>query len=272
MLYLCPLCQHPLQLSNGTYRCQQDHAFDQAKEGYVNLMPVQHKQSKNPGDNQLMMQARRQFLNSGHYQPLRDAVQKKLTQCLTASTAEVLDLGCGEGYYTRYFAQQTPQHQFWGLDISKVAIRYAAKQDPLTHYVVASSHRLPFETHSLDAVIRIYAPCKPQELLRCIKPEGFVITVTPAARHLYQLKENIYQSAQEHDEAVEDLVGFNCIQQQELHYTMSLSGQEAADLLQMTPFAWRADENLHQQLYATPKFECEAHFLLRIYQKGTNTH
>ena len=72
--YRCPLCQQALLLDEKSYRCANNHSFDQAKQGYVNLLPVQFKHSKEPGDNKAMVQARRAFLDKGYYQPLLDSM------------------------------------------------------------------------------------------------------------------------------------------------------------------------------------------------------
>ncbi|NAW69442.1 23S rRNA (guanine(745)-N(1))-methyltransferase [Vibrio sp. V27_P1S3P104] len=271
MAYLCPLCHHALHLQKQSYCCDNRHQFDVAKEGYVNLMPAHHKRSKDPGDNKEMMQARRRFLQGHHYHPMREAVSNLCIEALTNTAYRVLDIGCGEGYYTDYIAAaiqaHAPNATTYGIDISKIAIRYAAKCYPTVNFAVASSHRLPFANQSLDAILRIYAPCKEEEIDRVLMDNGVVITVTPAGRHLYQLKEKIYQHVQLHDETPEQLTGFNLEHQQPLHYTMSLSGSEAVDLLQMTPFAWRATDALREELKQTPQFTCEADFMIRVYRK-----
>lgn len=295
--YQCPLCHQPLQLCRGEprrWQCAARHQFDCAKEGYVNLMPVQHKHSKNPGDNKEMMQARRAFLEAGHYQPLRDKVAALLQESLTAVSAsdvhrvQVLDIGCGEGYYTAALARVLAEHtmisnsetfagsasvgevqaagQVFGLDISKVAVRYAAKRYPNVEFCVASSHRLPFADASLDAVVRIYAPCKAQELARCVRPGGVVITVSPAPRHLYQLKEQVYGDVVLHPCPVETLDGFTPEQDLRLAYPMRLSAQAAVQLLQMTPFAWRASAQVWEHLAAQSEFACETDFAIRIHR------
>ncbi|WP_277206674.1 23S rRNA (guanine(745)-N(1))-methyltransferase [Vibrio misgurnus] len=269
MTFLCPLCEHPLVLNHNAYSCVNRHQFDVAKEGYVNLMPVQHKRSKDPGDNQEMTQARRRFLQTGHYAPMREKVAQLCQKYLTGHQQTLLDIGCGEGYYTDFFAnavrQQDDLAQTVGLDISKVAIRYAAKRYPDCQFTVASSHRLPFADQSLAAVIRIYAPCKESELQRCVQQGGVVITVTPAARHLYQFKQGIYDQVRLHPEQTETLDGFELVEECQLHYPMTLNGSEAADLLQMTPFAWRASETFKQQVGNSETFMCEADFMLRVY-------
>lgn len=273
MTYQCPLCQQPLApISNG-FQCDNNHQFDQAKEGYVNLMPVQYKRSKQPGDNADMMQARRRFLSSEQYHPMREATAKLCTEALIGTRHQLLDIGCGEGYYTDYLAYQLQQQDnqacCYGLDISKVAIRYAAKRytRPELQFCVASSHRLPFGNHSLDAVLRIYAPCDHEELQRVTTAQGLVITVTPAARHLYQLREQVYQDVRLHDETPEDIAGFTLLKEQKLHYIMTMTGNQADDLLQMTPFAWKASESMREALKTTSQFECEADFILRVYRK-----
>ncbi len=279
MTYQCPLCHQPLSQKERTFSCDKNHQFDLAKEGYVNLMPAHHKRSKDPGDNKDMMQARRRFLEGGHYDPMRQAVAKLCTQHLSQSTPTLLDIGCGEGYYTNEVALQLinkPQEasgsqqeiaQTYGLDISKVAIKYAAKRYDSCSFSVASSHRLPFADKSLGAVLRIYAPCKAEELHRTIVDDGVVITVTPAGRHLYQLRDEIYDGVRMHDETAEDIAGFELSHQEQLNYMMDLTGSEAFDLLQMTPFAWKATEQFKQQLMASEQFKCEADFMLRVYRK-----
>ena len=151
MSYSCPLCHAPLSRSDNHYSCPQRHQFDLAKEGYVNLLPVQFKRSRDPGDSAEMMQARRAFLDAGHYQPLRDAIAERLRHY---APTDLLDIGCGEGYYTHAFAAIASRS--WGLDVSKPAIRAAAKRYPQVNFCVASSQRLPFSDASFDAVVRAH--------------------------------------------------------------------------------------------------------------------
>ncbi len=272
MAYQCPLCQQPLSLNLRTYSCENNHQFDMAKEGYVNLMPAHHKRSKDPGDNKEMMQARRRFLDGGHYHPMRMKVAELCKHFLKNTNHQLLDIGCGEGYYTTYIAdtlqEQSIEARTFGLDISKVAIRYAAKRYPNCDFTVASSHRLPFADDSLDGILRIYAPCKTQELNRCVKSGGVVITVTPAARHLYEFRQSIYQDVRLHEEQPEEIKNFTLAHTEKVNYMMTLSGEEAFDLLQMTPFAWRASEEYKAELKASKSLQCEADFMIRVYQKA----
>ncbi|QHM71234.1 23S rRNA (guanine(745)-N(1))-methyltransferase [Mixta intestinalis] len=267
MHYLCPLCQQPLTLINHSWRCAQQHQFDQAKEGYVNLLPVQHKRSREPGDSAEMMQARRQFLNAGHYRPLQQHVASLLAQRLPAS-ATLLDIGCGEGYYTAAVADALDaESRVCGLDVAKVAIRAAAKRYRNIDFCVASSHRLPFADASLDGVLRIYAPCKAAELARVVRRGGCLLTVTPGPRHLMQFKALIYQQVKLHETQQETLPGFELEQEDQLSYPLSLTGEEAVTLLQMTPFAWRASPAVWQRLRDSATFASEADFMVRLWRR-----
>ncbi|MGY0159276.1 23S rRNA (guanine(745)-N(1))-methyltransferase [Edwardsiella tarda] len=266
MPYQCPLCHSALRLDGRQWSCANNHRFDCAKEGYVNLMPVQFKHSRQPGDSSAMMQARSAFLQAGHYQPLRDAVQAALARYLPAPGCNVLDIGCGEGYYTASWCEAA-QAQVYGLDIAKVAIRYAARHYPAVRFCVASSQRLPFADASMGGVVRIYAPCNAAELARVVADGGCLVTVTPAARHLYQLKELVYPQVHLHEQKEELLAGFTPVASQRLAYEMSLSGAQAADLLQMTPFAWRAAPGVSEALRARSALMCETDFLIRVYRR-----
>ncbi len=270
MNYQCPLCFNLLTLQNNSWRCENNHQFDCAKEGYVNLLPVQHKRSKDPGDSAEMMQARREFLNAGHYDAMRQLVADKLNHSISEKKSTVLDIGCGEGYYTNYFmqslAKQSKTQSVFGLDVSKVAIRYAAKRYPSVHFCVASSHRLPFASQSIDAIVRIYAPCKADELARVLRPTGILITVTPAPEHLQELKQLIYSEVKLHPLKEEQLPQFKLLDESHLNYAMPLAGEEAFVLLQMTPFAWRASEEVKQELKRSGIKNYTADFMVRVYQ------
>jgi len=161
--YSCPICGSSLQskLSANSYNCQNNHHFDLAKEGYLNLFPAQHKRSVEPGDNKPMMQARREFLEAGYYEPLAKAV----ASLINANQAEhLLDLGCGEGYYSRHIEDHCASKLILhGLDIAKFAVRAAAQKQPKANFIVASVNRLPYADQYFDFLLKIFAPSNPLE-------------------------------------------------------------------------------------------------------------
>ena len=143
--FICPLCQTSFTQTNNTQICENNHHFDIAKEGYLYLLPVNAKNSKNPGDNKEMMMARRTFLDSGGYRPLADKLSSLVQQLLADKEhATLLDLGCGEGYYTDLLARNLPESAtITALDISKIAVRYAAKRYKAINFCVASAYDVP---------------------------------------------------------------------------------------------------------------------------------
>jgi len=269
--FICPLCQSHFIQNNNTQVCENNHHFDIAKEGYLNLLPVGAKNSKNPGDNKEMMMARRSFLSSDGYLPLAQKLSLVSEQLLAKNdSATILDLGCGEGYYTDRITKDLPETvNVIALDISKVAIRYAAKRYKKINFCVASAYDIPLLDKSLDLLIRIYAPSLDSELQRLIKQGGYLITVTPAPRHLYELRTKIYEQVNEHNSENEAPVGFTKVNQINLNYPLHITDALVLkDLIQMTPFAWKFTREKMQDLLNEKQWSIECDFNIEIYQRA----
>ena len=274
MPYLCPLCQSSLVKhppSQGYY-CNNKHHFDLAKEGYLNLLPVQNKKSKNPGDSRAMMRARRNFLEAGFYQPMAKAVADMLDKVKsTNDTIRVLDMGCGEGYYCRQieqFNQTERTMDIHGIDIAKNAILAAVKKQPTARFIVASTKKMPYAHHYFDLVMRIYAPADDDEIERVVKNQGYLLLVTPAPRHLWQLREFIYKDVKEHDINIALPEGFKTIETQRVSYSIRPDQDQRMALLQMTPFAWRATGEKMNAIQRAKQLEIETDFILTLAVKS----
>lgn len=271
MSYICPICSAPLTLSDKSWVCPKRHQFDCAKEGYVNLLPVQKKKTKDPGDNKEMMIARREFLNKGFYQPLSDKVNQ-LAVDYAANVETILDIGCGEGYYSHRLFETLHQSMpkpcaLYGLDISKSAIRSAAKRYAGLHFCVASVFEMPFADDSIDLAIRIYAPSKVEELQRVMKPGSILITVSPGPMHHFALKEKIYSSPRLHPQESLFLEGFNYLAHEALTYPLNLTqADDIEHFLNMTPYAWKLSDMQKRQIIEQG-LECEIDFKIEIHQR-----
>lgn len=243
----CPLCRLSLQLNSHGLTCSNRHQFDRAKEGYFNLLPVQNKHSREPGDAKAQLQARRQFLQAGFFELLK----QRLQALLPVNTQTLLDIGCGEGYFTHAFTEALPDAQVYGVDIAKAGVRLAAKsaRDKNRNlFAVASSFDLPFMDQSLDVVTRIYAPSKDAELWRVIKANGLLVIVAPAENHLIGLRQRIYSEVRPH-EAPAIPCGFRLDTRERLTTELVITDKVLCQaLLSMTPFAWRLSDLLRQQL------------------------
>ncbi len=254
---ICPLCHEPLHARERCAVCEKGHSFDFSKEGYLNLPPVNGRRSRFPGDPPQMSRARRDFLAAGHYAPLRRAVAQAVRGRI------VLDACCGEGYYTAAAAAEG--RQVYGFDISKDMIRLAAKADKRSLYFVAGLHSIPVATGCVDTLLHLFAPPAPQEFRRVLRSGGYLVDVQPGERHLFGLKQALYDTPYLNREVPPDY-GLQAVRQERLRYTMTLEGQQIRDLFAMTPYAYKTAPQAAQRLLEMPTLETDADFLLRIYR------
>lgn len=264
--YLCPLCQQPLVSANNQYACDNRHSFDIAKEGYVNLLPVQMKKSLQPGDDKNMVLARREFLQLDHYQFLQQAVNTLISDL---KPEQLLDLGCGEGYYTQYASDKNPDVIVYGIDISKSAVRYAAKRSDSIHYSVGTIAQLPFADRSIDCIINLFAPITDSECHRVLPKSGHLIRVSPGAEHLLQLKQFIYKTPDLHPRP-KTPEGFTLTKEQDIQQTVVLADSQAvSNLLTMTPFGWKLTEETKSRILQALPLKVTFSFTISCYQPIT---
>ena len=255
------------QASKGYY-CSKKHHFDLAKEGYLNLLPAQYKKSKQPGDSRAMMRARRNFLEAGFYQPMAKALAGIINTHQTAPTEmHILDVGCGEGYYSRQieaYSDDSKKLDLHGIDIAKNAILAAAKKQDNARFIVASTNNMPYADQYFDLLLRIYAPANDQEISRLLKPQGLLLIVTPGPRHLWQLKEFIYKEVKEHAVDAPLPEDFSLIESQRVSFKIQPDRDQRMALLQMTPFAWRANADVQNKIQHSHDLQIETDFILTL--------
>lgn len=257
-----------MQLNPQGLACENRHQFDRAREGYFNLMPVHHKHSREPGDAKEQLEARRRFLQAGFFSPL----QEQLKALIPPHTQTLLDIGCGEGYFTHAFASALPQASVYGVDIAKAGVRLAARAAMDKHrqvFAVASSYALPLADASMDVITRIYAPSKDAELWRVIKPEGLLVIVAPAENHLLGLRQRIYNQVRPH-ELPSVPAGFHWVASERITHRLVIDEPEIVrSLLAMTPFAWKLPKALSDEL-AQQGLEDQVDFGVYLYHRVAN--
>ena len=188
----CPKCHEPLILDGKSYRCQNGHCYDIAKQKYINLLLNPDKATNNPGDNKESLLCRQHHLNKGYYDGILNEVMHCLTK-YTSSPRQLLDLGCGEGYYTyRIKELLNDDSTIYGLDISKIGIQMATKYTKDIYWIVGNSKNIPIDDHSLDVITALFTVVNAQEIERCLKKNGYIIHVTANPYHLVEFKELIY--------------------------------------------------------------------------------
>lgn len=249
----CPLCSAPLSAADNGVACPAGHRFDRARQGYLNLLPVQHKNSRAPGDNQAMVDARRAFLDEGHYAPVAARLAELARQ---RQPKHWLDIGCGEGYYTAQLADALPGAEGYALDISREAVKRACRRAPQVTWLVASMARVPLASASCNFIASVFSPLDWNEAHRLLRPGGGLMKVGPTRDHLMELREQLYDEVREYvDDKHLALApeGMVLAHSEVLTYRLRLiAGDSRANLLAMTPHGWRASAERRTALIERP--------------------
>ena len=264
MELLCPICGELLTKQDKSYRCGRNHSFDIARQGHVNLLPVQQKRSLNPGDTAEQVVSRRAFLDGGFYAPIRNAL------CALAQdhgcAGPILDIGCGEGYYSAGLAEAL-QAELLGLDISKEAVRYAAGRYKNATWICASAAHLPVKDQSVGLLTSLFALTMPEEFKRVLRKDGAYIQVLAAEDHLLGLKNIIYPELHHKEKfSTPEIPGFTLVESRPLQFTFTVEDEQVQNLLSMTPHVYRISKEGAERLRQTKKLTDTASCVLNLYR------
>ena len=267
-ILICPVCRQPLFKLQGGVACENRHRFDRAAKGYTNLLLGSRARH---GDDADMVLARRRFLDSEAYLPVARALGEAIGKYVPKDGI-VLDAGCGEGYYTAHLADQHHEMQFYGIDVSKEAIRAAAGRAALRRdgvsLLVAGVYAMPFADESFDALLSVFSPFAGEEFCRTLKKDGILISVIPGAKHLWDLKSVLYDTPYENVVADYTLEGFDMIEKIELHDRILLkTPEQIRNLFAMTPYFHRTPRQGHERLQLLERLDCETSFEVLIYRR-----
>ena len=264
MELICPICGEILRRCDNQYRCERNHSFDIARQGHVNLLVVQQKKSLHPGDTREQVLSRRAFLDAGFYAPIAQAL------CDTArelgATGPILDVGCGEGYYSAKLAD-TLQAELTGLDISKEAVRCAAAKYKGPLWLCGTAAHLPVADRSAGIVTSLFALTMPEEFKRVLTEDGYYFQVLAAQDHLLGLKSIIYPELKlKEKDSVPDLPGFRLVKSVPIRFTFTVEGEQVQNLLSMTPHVYRISKEGAARLAATERLTDTASAVLNVYK------
>ena len=244
-------CIHPLVRSESGLSCAAGHHFDQSKEGYWNLTQPQDKKSANPGDNREAVLARHRWLNRGHAAGLITVVKTWVPE--SNSNMRILDLGCGDGSFgpSLFLDHAT---NYCGIDLSKPAIKLAAKRWPEATWVLANADRgLPVPNASVDCVVSLFGRRPVAEISRVLSPSGCLIVAVPGEDDLIELREQVQKEGKRRSRVeaiVEEMKanGLSCVEQNQWRTQIEIGPEEIADALAMT---YRAGRRSEQSLVAS---------------------
>lgn len=272
MIFTCPVCGEPLRRLEKTCACPNGHSYDLAAEGYVHLLPPNRMHSKAPGDSKQMVASRRAFLRGGWYEPFSDKLNELAAECVPAPSPVILDAGCGEGYYTgrlrEHLVSRGLAPRMFGFDISKSAVKAAAKKYGEIFFAVASMFEIPVQSGSADCVVNVFAPIVEDELNRVLRPGGFLILAVPGPRHLFGLKEILYDAPYENEHRETRYRGFRFQKRVAVPLEITLSdGDSIQNLFAMTPYYWKTPVEGSERLKNSKKLTTQIEFDFILYQK-----
>ncbi len=253
--FACPICQENLTLLETNFKCCNRHSFDLAKFGYVNLAP-QIKQSANYDKENF--QNRQQILEAGFYQAILDAVSDLLASSKTTIT--ILDIGCGEGFYSRKLQESHSEKTFYAFDISKDSVQIAAKSEPnwAVNWFVGDLARLPIKDANMDILLDIFSPANYGEFRRVLSKDGILIKVIPTENHLKEIRQRVQDQLTNKEYSNQDIKEhfqehFTILSSQQEHFTIlssqtasltkTITAEQLQALLSMTPLLFHVDQS-----------------------------
>lgn len=243
--FACPICRENLTLVETSLKCCNRHSFDLAKFGYVNLAP-QIKQSVNYDKENF--QNRQQILEAGFYQAILEEISDLLTTNPSAKT--VLDIGCGEGFYSRKLQEIHPDKTFYAFDISKDSVQIAAKSEPnwAVNWFVGDLARLPIKDASMDILLDIFSPANYGEFRRVLSKDGILIKVIPTKNHLKEIRQRVQDQLTNKDYSNQDIKNhfqehFTILSNQTASLTKTITAEQLQALLSMTPLLFHVDQS-----------------------------
>ena len=218
-----------------------------------------------------MIQARRRFLDSGAFSKVAELIRSEVCRLLAERKADgrvdIVDSGCGEGYFLGAL-QQVVSCSSYGVDVSKEAIRRAARRHKGSRWIVANVMRtIPFACDSIDLVLSVLAPRKVEEFTRVLKANGYLVLIVPGPNHLLELNAQLMADAgnfQSKADAAIDLCApyFVTRRKKSLTFEVLLKRDLLSDLVQMTPIFWRSTRKAKAKLERLDELRVTMSFVL----------
>jgi len=275
--FVCPVDGRPLLKENNSLRCDEGHGYDLAREGYCNLLLVQQKASRNPGDNKDMAAARRRFLEGGYFAPIVERLFKivaEMAKSKRQGPLRIVDTGCGEGYYLHQIsklaeASHDPTSlELAGCDISKWAVKLAAKRSKDVAWAVAGNRQLPFAPASVDLILSMFGFPDWKSFQAVESDEGRVVLVEPGPGHLIELRKIIYPEvnvSQPPSLSAATQAGYILEREEPLRFSVNLQNNSSIqDLLAMTPHAFRIAKKAREDIGALNNLSVSVDVVFRI--------
>lgn len=262
----CPVCHGSLHLKDKTLKCENNHSFDLAKEGYVNLLTNSHKSGDLMGDNKSMALSRQDFLNKGYFESLASFISSYAEENFSEGSS-ILDICCGEGYYSSKISEKG-RYNLYGFDLSKAMVRLAAKRKLDASFFVANLSHIPLKDNSISFGFHLFAPFHEEEFYRVLEKGGKLLTVVPGENHLFELKEKIYDKPYKNDEKLPETSLLKLTDKFKVSQNINLrSNSDIENLFMMTPYYYRTSETDKNKIKSLDSLSVTVDFVIGEYTK-----
>ena len=266
----CPVrnCQFPLRNEEHALRCESGHHFDRAKQGYWPLIQPQDRKSVNAGDRDEAVDARQRWLSLGHMEGFVGAVRDWVPSPNPESNRSwrALDLGCGDGSLGAALFRNSAW-QYCGADLSKRALRRAARAWPQATWILANADRaLPIHAHTVDLLLSFFGRRPATEMARILSTEGQCIVAVPGADDLLELRQQFQREGIQRkrtDAVMQELhaAQLECTAQATWRHRVELDARAIRDALTMTYRGVRRSEQAKIDAMGTMEVTLEADLL-----------
>lgn len=257
---ICPVCKRGLSQIGASYVCEQKHCFDISRKGYVNLL----LKGGDHGDDRFMLTSRRDFLSAGYYEKFANELCRQVGEYRHNT---VLDMGCGEGYYSSRLAA-LKDACVYAFDISKYAAAMTASRDKRLTVFTASSFSLPVADASIDVAVSVFAPFDAKETSRVLNKNGILVVAYPLKNHLVELKRSVYDEVLLNPDVVPQVEGFVLDKITNVSYAIHINNNNHIKaLFSMTPYVYRTDKKHAERLDKLDVLNCSIEIGIAVYKK-----
>ena len=280
-LLFCPVCGADVASDGAHLFClgKRRHVYDVASSGYVNLLPPGRMSNAHAGDDKTMIRSRSEFLDKGYYSKISETAARLIAPQDGASRIAFADLACGEGYHTvnviNALSAAGVSSTALGFDASKYGAEKGAKrarrlpEGSDAFFAAANIFSLPVKDSSLDAALCLFAPIPWEESARILKDGGRLAVASSGARHLYELREALYDEPRTASGGVAAQGGFTEVRAETLSYRVTLgSNGDIMSLFRMTPFYYRTSPRDAEKLSRLDSLDVTVEVKFTVYEKN----
>ncbi len=250
-ILICPTCAAKLNFheSSSGYYCDNKHHIDKNSQGYWSF--VTSTKFKGSSDTRQQLRSKRFLMTSGIFSPLVEQLSAAFNLAVKDKThVNHLNYQCADGFYLRALVQGTDNSSVthWGVSEAENALFAASKDSTPANLLLSPFKKLPFANESLDVITLFDAQLKGKECLRTLKKDGVLLLLVPAPRHLWQLKQKVYENLSEKPQQLNLPKDVELVSSMPITFAADVTGEQAITLLDMNNLSWRINDELKHDI------------------------